>query len=583
MKKSSKPPKSLSVRRQIDRNNKVMIAIIALIVLLILVNLLLIDWYQNRLHNFNIQADDTGTVEIAQYVWLNDFQNGKTVEMDPDKCSFAEWYTGRKTLKEHEVADELQKASNAHRLMHETAQQLLTEQDAKKKEALNAVLQTSAQEMLSSLGTIKETYNTWSIKNQDSLLSRVIWAILTNLLLAAASVIVARRMGRRLSDKISRPIIAVADWSRELSMGSADLSFNSDENATDLTEIQTMIDSFRKMAESIQENVRVVQKVADGDMTAFVNVRSASDSLGKNLYRMVQSNDLMFAEISNVAESVATGASHIAQASGELAESCSVQADSVKQFTEVMTQTGEFIAQNNGKAKDALEVTDEIQSEIKESTDKMDQLLEAMEEIRLASEKISGIIKTINDIADQTNLLALNASIEAARAGEAGKGFAVVANEVKDLAAKSSEAVEESRQLIEDTIHKTTFGDTLSKEASETFTQITGSIGDIVKIINDISDSGDVQQEHIDNAQKHIAQIAEAIDNNAAASQEAAAASDELNNSADELKESMRKFNLRKRVPGHPYIPPEKANDPEFIREAEENYIKAKQEGKVAL
>lgn len=583
MKKSSQPPKSLSVRRQIDRNNKVMIAIIALIVLLMLVNLLLIDWYQNRLRNFNIQADDTGTVEIAQYTWLNDFQNGKTVEMDSDKCSFAEWYTGRKTLKEHEVADELQKASNAHRLMHETAQQLLTEQDAKKKEELNTVLQTSAQEMFSSLGTIKETYNSWSVKNQDNLLSRVIWAIITNLLLAAASVIVARRMGRRLSDKISRPIIAVADWSRELSMGSADLSFNSDENATDLTEIQTMIDSFRKMAESIQENVRVVQKVADGDMTAFVNVRSASDSLGKNLYRMVQSNDLMFAEISNVAESVATGASHIAQASGELAESCSVQADSVKQFTEVMTQTGEFIAQNNGKAKDALEVTDEIQAEIKESTDKMDQLLEAMEEIRLASEKISGIIKTINDIADQTNLLALNASIEAARAGEAGKGFAVVANEVKDLAAKSSEAVEESRQLIEDTIHKTTFGDTLSKEASETFTQITGSIGDIVKIINDISDSGDVQQEHIDNAQKHIAQIAEAIDNNAAASQEAAAASDELNNSADELKESMRKFNLRKRIPGHPYIPPEKANDPEFIREAEENYIKAKQEGKAAL
>jgi methyl-accepting chemotaxis protein len=62
-------------------------------------------------------------------------------------------------------------------------------------------------------------------------------------------------------------------------------------------------------------------------------------------------------------------------------------------------------------------------------------------ELSKAAARIGDVVELINTIAGQTNLLALNATIEAARAGPAGRGFAVVAQEVKNLAARTTQAL----------------------------------------------------------------------------------------------------------------------------------------------
>lgn len=75
---------------------------------------------------------------------------------------------------------------------------------------------------------------------------------------------------------------------------------------------------------------------------------------------------------------------------------------------------------------------------------------EQVTQLGVATERITGFLGSIREIAELTNLIALNAAIEAARAGRDGHGFAVVAEEVRRLAVHSEEAAREAVRLAGD-------------------------------------------------------------------------------------------------------------------------------------
>ncbi|MDE6726174.1 MAG: hypothetical protein K2J79_11290 [Ruminiclostridium sp.] len=432
------------------------------------------------------------------------------------------------------------------------------------------------------LNTLTESLHTISADfvRMNSTASSIVVSVITFSVIGGLFVLVIMTIyyfivSNKMTNSISVPVVEVAEWAEKLSMGSDDIgasNIHEDPLMISISEIHRMILAFTAMSKSVKENVDIVRRVSEGDMTAYVNIRSSEDSLGKSLYKMVQSNDIMFAQITQIADSVTDGTNAISEAAQDLAESCTKQAEAIHTFREDIALTNQLVRENAKDAENANKISDAIRNEVVVSKEKMKDLVEAMKAIFDASKRVSGVIGEIESIADQTNLLAINAAIEASRAGQAGKSFAVVASSVKQLAEKSTESAKHSKELIDDTVTKASHGSQLSDETFAAFESIMESLEEIIGVSKKIASSGFNQQKNMEEIEKSITEISDIVSANAASSEETAAMTNEITTNANVLKESMKQFNLRDRKPGKPYIPPEKANDIDFVRVATENY-----------
>ncbi len=475
------------------------------------------------------------------------------------------------------IGEELKIAEENYKVFKSTAEEVLKANGEFKLRAQSMSdneLYTALDVLVDSLHDISASYSAMTQQATDIVRTVITMSVLLGLLFLIGMLIYSLRISRRMARDIGNPIVAVAEWAETLSTGADHIEAMQETPNIDLVEIQRMIKSFTVMSQSIKENVDVVRKVADGDMTAYVNIRSSEDSLGKSLYKMVQSNDIMFAQISQIADSVTEGTDSIATAAKMLAESCTEQATAVTNFQKDISETNDLVRANAVNAAQARELSDTIRNEVMLSKEKMQEMVAAMKAIYEASAKASGVIANIESLANQTNLLAINATIEAKRAGEAGKSFAVVASSVKDLADKSAVSATQTKTLIDDTIAKAKHGNKLSDETFATFETIMASLENIIEVSSKIAESGAKQQENMNDIELQVDEISKIVSTNAASSEETAAMTVEISKNADVLKASMKQFRLRNRQPGKPYIPPEKANDPEFVRIATENYNK---------
>ena len=358
--------------------------------------------------------------------------------------------------------------------------------------------------------------------------------------------------------RIRKSIIAIANYTHELSTGSLSISTSC---ASNIREIAALIDS----AENLQDNLKnIISKVDDKTLRLTQNVKTIHDGI----------------QISNdVTEGIVRVANELSEGSMHIAESVQNTAASMQNVGESISSIAESAAVTEAEAREIEVINNEAKDNLshliqanKNTVTISENVVMGINEANTAIENIRKAADAITNIAAQTSMLALNASIEAARAGESGKGFAVVASSIQTLAGESDNSAKEIQNIINEIILKSQNNVQLANEiknaidsegdalvsVSDSFDKVSDKIQIAVDTIHNISSESDVLNHDKEKVLDEISSLSSISEANTASCQETTASIEELrknieminiqatdtDNISEELKESVAYFKL---------------------------------------
>ncbi len=284
----------------------------------------------------------------------------------------------------------------------------------------------------------------------------------------------------------------------------------------------------------------LVISVVGGSGIFYVVVRGINQVLNRTV-----------SELAEGAGQITSASSQVASSSQSLAQGASEQAASLEETSASSEEITSMTRKNAENSQSAAGMMTEVDHRVAEGNRTLEEMVVSMREITSSSDKISKIIKVIDEIAFQTNILALNAAVEAARAGEAGMGFAVVADEVRNLAQRSAQAAKDTAALIEESISKSNEGSTKLQRVTDVIRAITDSATKVKTLVDEVNLGSQEQARGIEQISKAIAQMDQVTQSNAANAEESASASEEMSAQAEALNNIV--LQLRSLVGGDGY------------------------------
>lgn len=303
------------------------------------------------------------------------------------------------------------------------------------------------------------------------------------------------------------------------------------------------------LRKTIDDVGRILGEIADGNLSVDVEKNEtyyigdfkvlfkSLTSIHTNLMNVIQ-------DISHIANQVDTSADQVSKEAQALFQGTTEQAVSIDGLVSNVTEITSQIQTSTMRCGNASQLVDKATGYTVEADTKMEQLITTTKNIDQSSAQIITIIKTIEDISLQTNILALNASIEAGRSGTAGKGFSVIANEIRDLAAKSAEAAQNTNNLINSSIQDIKTGTESTNLAVSAMQVINDCIQSIKTLMDEIAAASVQQSEMITLVENGIKKISEVVQTNSATAEESAEVSKELSNQAKTLNNLISRFHI---------------------------------------